>query len=155
MSEIKKNIQTNMAKYRKEANFTQKDLAERLGVKTTSLASWEQGKSMPDIDTLFRLCSLLNINILTISGFEAPEPQHHYGDGIESAVSDMVNHINAANKYSAMIGNELSLSADENQLVDDYRSLNEQGQEYIRQTMFMAKQTYKKMPDVPKLENQA
>lgn len=37
-----------------------------------------------------------------------------------------------------------ALSADEQQLIDDYRSLNEQGQEYIRQTMYMAKQTHKK-----------
>lgn len=48
-----------------------------------------------------------------------------------------------------------TLSSDESQLVEDYRSLNEQGQEYIRQTMYMAKQTYKKMPDVSDLENQA
>lgn len=48
-----------------------------------------------------------------------------------------------------------ALSADEQQLIDDYRSLNEQGQEYIRQTMYMAKQTHKKMPDLSNLEKQA
>lgn len=49
----------------------------------------------------------------------------------------------------------LALSADEQQLITDYRSLNEQGQEYIRQTMYMAKQTHKKMPDLSDLEKQA
>lgn len=48
-----------------------------------------------------------------------------------------------------------ALTPDEHQLVTDYRSLNEQGQEYIRQTMYMAKQTHKKMPDAPGLEQQA
>lgn len=48
-----------------------------------------------------------------------------------------------------------ALSADEQQLIDDYRSLNEQGQEYIRQTMYMAKQTHKKMPDLSDMEKQA
>lgn len=48
-----------------------------------------------------------------------------------------------------------ALSADEQQLIDDYRSLNEQGQEYIRQTMYMAKQTHKKMPDLSDLDKQA
>ena len=48
-----------------------------------------------------------------------------------------------------------ALSADEQQLIDDYRSLNEQGQEYIRQTMYMAKQTHEKMPDLSDLEKQA
>ena len=42
-----------------------------------------------------------------------------------------------------------SLSSDEHQLVEDYRSLNDQGQEYIRQTMYMAKQTYKKCLTFP------
>lgn len=46
-------------------------------------------------------------------------------------------------------------SADEQQLITDYRSLNEQGQEYIRQTIYMAKQTHKKMPDLSDLEKQA
>ena len=46
-------------------------------------------------------------------------------------------------------------SSDEQQLIDDYRSLNAQGQEYIRQTMYMAKQTHKKMPDLSNMEKQA
>lgn len=46
------------------------------------------------------------------------------------------------------------LSGDERKLLDDYRSLNLQGQEYIRQTMHMAVQTYKKSPDLSKLEGQ-
>lgn len=46
-------------------------------------------------------------------------------------------------------------SSDEKALIEDYRNLNKQGQEYIRQTMYMAKQTYKKMPDVSDMENQA
>ena len=50
---------------------------------------------------------------------------------------------------------EIILSQDERQLVEDYRLLNDQGQEYIRQTMYMATQTYKKMPDLSNLEKQA
>lgn len=46
------------------------------------------------------------------------------------------------------------LSGDERKLLDDYRSLNLQGQEYIRQTMHMAVQTYKKSSDLSKLEGQ-
>lgn len=46
------------------------------------------------------------------------------------------------------------LDAEEQQLIHDYRTLNTQGQEYIRQTMHMAVQTYKKSPDLSKLEGQ-
>lgn len=151
MSEIKKNIQKNIAQFRKKAGLTQKELSAQIGVPVTSLASWEQGKSLPDIDTLFSLCSHLDTDIVTISGFElsSAEPNdkngfHKFRDGI----NEMTTHC-------AKLGSELSLLSDEQQLVEDYRSLNEQGQKYIRQTMYMAKQTYKKIPDLSNVEDPA
>lgn len=109
MSEIKKIIQKNIAFYRKSAKLTQKELADRIHVPATSLATWEQGKSLPDIDTLFLLCSALNVDILTISGFQPPENQHHYGDGIESAMKDFNNALHAMQAHSAKIGSTLTL----------------------------------------------
>lgn len=40
-----------------------------------------------------------------------------------------------------------ALSPDEAQLVEDYRSLNKDGREYIRQTMAMAKRSYVRESD--------
>lgn len=48
-----------------------------------------------------------------------------------------------------------TLTPDERQLLKDYRSMNPQGQEYIRQTMYMAVPMYKKMSDPPCVESQA
>ena len=48
-----------------------------------------------------------------------------------------------------------TLTHDEQQLINDYRDLSPQGQEYIRQTMFLAKQTYKKSSDNSLLEEQS
>ena len=48
---------------------------------------------------------------------------------------------------------EINLLSDEKQLISDYRELSAQGQEYIRQTMFMAKQTFKKSVDNSTMEN--
>lgn len=48
---------------------------------------------------------------------------------------------------------ENDLLSDEKQLISDYRELSAQGQEYIRQTMFMAKQTYKKSADNASMED--
>lgn len=157
MSEIRSKIQRNISIYRKKAGLTQEELAEKLHVKKTSLASWEQGKSLPDIDTLFALCDILQVNIAVISGFEPQQSQHNLGDGVQHAINELYQTVNSVSKYSARVGRELtpSLSDDEQQLIDDYRSLNAQGQEYIRQTMYMAKQTHKKMPDLSNLESQA
>lgn len=45
------------------------------------------------------------------------------------------------------------LAQDEQQMLHDYRGLSPQGQEYMRQTMHLAVQTYKKSPDLSKLED--
>ena len=133
MSEIKKNIQKNIAVYRKKANLTQKELADRLGVAPTNLASWEQGKSCPDIDTLFALCAALNVNIMNIYGFERTS-NHNLGDGVESAIADAVRQVNSLADQSVRVGAELSnaLPLDEQLLIDDYRTFSDEGKEKVR-----------------------
>lgn len=147
MSEVKKTIQKNIALYRKNAHFTQKEVAEHLNVAPSSLASWEQGKSLPDIDTLFRLCDLLNVDILTISGFEFPEPSNDKGNGFVT----FQKAINSANQFSAKLGYELSFefTPDEHQLISDYRAFNAEGQEKIRDYVADLKDNlkYKKHPE--------
>lgn len=47
-----------------------------------------------------------------------------------------------------------TLKPDEQALVEDYRLLNKEGRDYIRQTMLIAKQAYSgKNDDLPQLEN--
>ena len=43
----------------------------------------------------------------------------------------------------------LSLNDIEQKLISDFRSLSQQGKEYIRQQMFMAREVYKKTEDLP------
>lgn len=49
MGDIKENISNNIVYYRKKIGLTQSQLAERLGVKTTTVSTWERGASSPDI----------------------------------------------------------------------------------------------------------
>ncbi len=48
---------------RKEKNFTQAQLAEKLGITDRAVSKWETGKSMPDISIMLDLCGTLGINI--------------------------------------------------------------------------------------------
>jgi transcriptional regulator with XRE-family HTH domain len=45
-----------------ESELTQRDLAQRLGVKQSALARWEAGQTMPTLDTLFRVAKTLNLD---------------------------------------------------------------------------------------------
>lgn len=53
--ELRKNIRENLAYLRAKAGLTQSDVADLVGKKATTVASWEQGLSLPDLQTLYRL----------------------------------------------------------------------------------------------------
>ena len=53
----------NFAKFRKEAGFTQKSLAEALNVTDKAVSKWERGLSMPDVSLLPRLSLILGIDL--------------------------------------------------------------------------------------------
>ena len=51
-----------ISKKRKEKNYTQKDLADKLGVTDRAISKWERGVGCPDISYLEDLSKLLNIS---------------------------------------------------------------------------------------------
>lgn len=62
--DIRKNIASNITKYRKQMKLSQKELAEAVGAKSlTTVSSWERGANAPDIETLFKLCDLFHISV--------------------------------------------------------------------------------------------
>lgn len=48
---------------REKLGMTQHELATKLGVSASSIGMYEQGRRLPDYDTLIRLCSILRIPI--------------------------------------------------------------------------------------------
>lgn len=63
MGDIKENISNNLVYYRKRIGLTQSQLAEKLGVKTTTVSTWERGASSPDIETLYDICRILGVSL--------------------------------------------------------------------------------------------
>lgn len=53
--DVKDNIRINLTRLRKENGLTQTDVGMIVDKKKTTVASWEQGKSLPDAETLYRL----------------------------------------------------------------------------------------------------
>ena len=58
--EIRQNIKNNLIDLRKRKGLTQTEIAEIVGKKAPSVASWEQGISLPDLQTLYRLSIYYN-----------------------------------------------------------------------------------------------
>ncbi|CAM2762522.1 phage repressor-like protein [Streptococcus acidominimus] len=52
----------NIKKYRKANKFTQKSLAEELGIAPTAVSAWELGRNKPLMDNVEQMASLFNIS---------------------------------------------------------------------------------------------
>lgn len=61
-------IRLNIIMKRKEAGWTQAELAERVGFKKNTVASWEQGLSTPNVETIIKLLDLFNMNFYEFTG---------------------------------------------------------------------------------------
>ena len=59
MDQIGKNIK----KYRDERGITQEQLAEQMNVTRQAVSNWENAKTQPDLDTLFRLSQIFGISV--------------------------------------------------------------------------------------------
>ena len=53
--EIRNNVMKVLIECRNEKGLTQAELAKVIGSKPTTVASWEQGKSLPSIQMLYKL----------------------------------------------------------------------------------------------------
>ena len=58
--ELRRNIRENLLSLRTEKGLKQSEVGELVGKKATTVASWEQGLSLPDLQTLYRLSLYYN-----------------------------------------------------------------------------------------------
>lgn len=55
---------------RKARGMTQKDVYQRLQVSPNCYASWEQGRTEPDIESLIKLCEIFEVSADHLLGLE-------------------------------------------------------------------------------------
>lgn len=60
---IIQNVSTNIAKLRKYHNYTQLELAEKIGYSDKSISKWERGEALPDLIVLVKLANLFDVSL--------------------------------------------------------------------------------------------
>ncbi len=90
-------------KKRKEHNFTQEQLAERLGVSNKTISKWETGKCMPDYSMIEPLCQELNITLAELFDGEEDEKSIHTYDS-QQILKMMKETQDLKNKKRMLIG---------------------------------------------------
>ena len=53
----------NFRKARTQANLTQQQIADVLGLDRTAIAHYEMGDSMPSLKNINKICRLLNVSV--------------------------------------------------------------------------------------------
>ena len=83
-----------LAAARENSNLSQNDLAKRLGVKKSTIKSWENDNSEPRANRLSMLAGLLNVSITWLisaegSGVEAPSKLDRSADSLQEVVKEL------------------------------------------------------------------
>lgn len=76
----------NLKKLLLENNMTYKELAEKIGVKASSVSMWMTGNSLPRMGTLDKIADLFSVSVnslVTIENSEKPQTIAAHFDGDE------------------------------------------------------------------------
>ena len=99
-------VGNKIAKYRKQKNMTQDELAEILFVTRQALSKWENGTSVPSTDTLLNLCKVFNVSFEEIlcldEEIEIDEENIFHGHERLFIINKIVNNelnVNLANVF--------------------------------------------------------
>ena len=63
MADLSVNIAKNIIILRKQNNWTQQDLAEKLNYSDKTISKWERGESVPDVEMLAKVAEVFNVDI--------------------------------------------------------------------------------------------
>lgn len=80
---------TRLKQSRLDKQLKQSDVALNLNVKSNTISNWENGKSNPDIDTLFLLCEIYGISCIDLLE-EAYESERSRPISVTKAERDMI-----------------------------------------------------------------
>ena len=95
-------MKLKIKEFREELQFTQKELAEKIGNVQRNVSNWENGTSEPDLDTIVKLADIFDITIDELFGRETPFLGHQQATGIEFSILKSVRQLTEAQKYALM-----------------------------------------------------
>lgn len=105
-------------KYQREiAGLNQPELAQKIGTSQANISRWERGEVLPNIDFCVQLANCFGITLEELLGVE-------YNFGVKKIAA------------APNTGN-VSYSAEERQLIIDYKKLNSRSKKYLQDTIKM------------------
>ena len=114
----------NLVQMRKILQMTQEDIAERLGVTRQSVAKWEAGESIPDLDKCKQLADIFGVSLDDLANYEPdenlglavpPKGKHLFGLVTVGDKGQIVIPAKARKMFNISSGDQLVVLGDEGQ----------------------------------------
>lgn len=114
-------ISTNLMHLRKLYQYTQEDVAQKVGVSRQSVAKWEAGESLPDLDSIVALSKLYNVTIDNLINYDEddagitipPKGKHFFGSVTVGERGQIVIPQEARKLFKICFGDKLVVLGDE------------------------------------------
>ena len=117
-------IGENITKLRKRYNYSQEEVAEKIGVTKKTIAQWESGESIPDVLHSNALAELFDIALDNLVNFEAdevgmqglpPKGKYMFGTVTVGEKGQIVIPKKARDIFEIKAGDDLFIMGDEEQ----------------------------------------
>ncbi|MBQ9328107.1 MAG: helix-turn-helix transcriptional regulator [Solobacterium sp.] len=114
----------NLLTLRKMKNMTQEDIAEKVGVSRQSVAKWEAGETVPDLDKCKILAELFEVSLDDLANYELddsmglaipPKGRHLFGMVTVGDKGQIVIPAKARKIFEISPGDQLVVLGDERQ----------------------------------------
>ena len=115
-------ISENIVTLRKKYNFSQEEVAEKIGVTRQTIAKWENGESVPDVIHSNALAELFDITLDTLVNYEngkdgidevPPKGKYIFGTVTVGDKGQMVIPVKARRIFDIKPGDSLVVLGDE------------------------------------------
>lgn len=114
----------NLVTLRKMKNMTQEDIAEKIGVSRQSVAKWETGETVPDLDKCKILAEIFEVSLDDLANYEPedsmgmafpPKGKHLFGMVTVGDKGQIVIPAKARKIFEISPGDQLVVLGDEGQ----------------------------------------
>lgn len=90
---IRENLQKSLIRLRKQHDMNQTEAGAIVGVPKTTYATWEQGRSLPDAENLYKLAQFYNVSMDEIYGIVTVESKSFDSAELASRLSAIAKAI--------------------------------------------------------------
>ena len=114
----------NLIQLRKYNQFTQEDVAEKVGVTRQAIAKWEAGETIPDLERCRKLAEIFEVSLDDLANYEPnangglgvpPKGKHIFGVVTVGDKGQIVIPAKARKLFSINAGDQLVVLGDESQ----------------------------------------